>query len=341
MQWTEIIGHAAVIARLQTMAARQQVPHAMLFIGPEGIGKRLTARCFAAALLCQGDGERPCGRCPACRQLTQQSHPDYYEVLPAGSSIKIEQVRQLQQELAHSSYAGGYRVCVLDAADTMTKEAANSLLKTLEEPVGQTVFILLAPSRHALLDTIVSRCQVVPFQGLSEAELSAALADEGHSAAAVQTAARLSGGRLGRALELLAPEGLSGRDRMAESLSRLSDGGNRASLVLSLAAAWDKADRPNVVRELQFLATLLRDILQCRLGLAASDLWNTDCSSLLFKLSQTWDEAQLTAALAAVDKARRAIEGNANSRLTAEALWIELGQIVRRDSSANRSRNTF
>ena len=145
--WDALQGNEAAAGALRHMAESGRMPHALLFAGPRGVGKFLAARIFAAALLCGGQA-RPCGVCPSCRAAAAGAHPDWSVVQPDGQAIKIEQVRALQGVLATAPVLAKRRVALFDDAEKLTLEAANSLLKLLEEPVGETVFLLVSGSRQ-------------------------------------------------------------------------------------------------------------------------------------------------------------------------------------------------
>ena len=166
----EIRGQERALRLLARAAASRRLPHALLFAGPRGVGKRSAALAFARFLLCRapadGDG---CGRCPACRKFASHTHPDLTIVVPETATIKIEQIRGLQRTLAFPPLEGGLRVTLVLRAQTMAAAAANALLKTLEEPPPGNLLILTAEEDAPLLPTILSRCQVIPFSELDDA----------------------------------------------------------------------------------------------------------------------------------------------------------------------------
>ena len=182
ISFRDIIGQEKAKQILRLAFARQKTCHAYLFQGPVGVGKKMAARAFAAFLNCrQQDRDDSCGQCPACRKMASGNHPDFLSIEPDGAQIKIDQIRELKKILSYSLVEDGYRVVVLaDIHQTMTrKEVANSLLKTLEEPPVQTVFVLTAVEAAGILPTIVSRCQVIPFFPLPFDLAAAALSAEG------------------------------------------------------------------------------------------------------------------------------------------------------------------
>ncbi|MBX6394426.1 MAG: DNA polymerase III subunit delta' [Alicyclobacillaceae bacterium] len=137
--------------------------HAYLLVGPEGGEHETAAEHFAKGILCENEGSRPCGACLSCRRWDHGNHPDFLRVVPDGQSVKLDQVQGLQQFFRLQSVSGDRRVYVLHGADRMTPEAANSLLKFLEEPVFGVVGILTAVNGDGVLPTVRSRCQTIHF----------------------------------------------------------------------------------------------------------------------------------------------------------------------------------
>src|SRR5215471_3446855 len=155
--------HDSAIARLHSAWEQRRWPHALLIHGAEGLGKGSLARWIARAVLCEraGDDFRPCGACTSCALFNANTHPDLQEIAPDEDkqSISVDQIRDASANLALTSYRQGYKVAIIEPAHQMTTAAANSLLKTLEEPSPRTLLILLTSRPAALLPTVRSRCQ--------------------------------------------------------------------------------------------------------------------------------------------------------------------------------------
>ncbi|MBP2645460.1 MAG: dnaX 1 [Firmicutes bacterium] len=261
MNWDTISGHAEVVRVLRNLVAANRIPHAMLFTGPAGVGKMMTARILAAALLCQGKGEvLPCGHCQACKKVLDQSHPDLMVVAGEKGSIKIDQVRTLQQQAAMVPYYGGRRIFILEDIETMTAQAANSLLKILEEPPESATFIMTTVSTHALLPTVLSRCRVFSFRALGFEVLTDYLVKRGIDLIAAKAAARLAGGSIGNALALTAsPGGLSLRDQAVTLITQVPDGD--LSLVWQTAGEMDKRETGELGHLFHYMSIIFRDLV--------------------------------------------------------------------------------
>jgi DNA polymerase-3 subunit delta' len=189
-----VIGHAPVVAFLRREVA--QPAHAYLFVGPSNCGKAMVARRFAAAVLCGGDDG-------CLRRAIGGSHPDLVVVEPEGrSSITVDQARTTVAQASRAPLVGGRKAFLFEEGGSMNDEAANALLKTLEEPSPSTLFVLVAESEDELPDTVASRCRTVVFGRVSDDEIVAGLENRGIDAGQAAQAARISGGRPGLALAL-------------------------------------------------------------------------------------------------------------------------------------------
>ena len=194
-----LTGQDQVIEQLRAAAGTAGLTHAWLFTGPPGSGRSVAARAFAAALLCPNRG---CGECPSCRQVTAGTHADLLLVRPDGLSYGVRQTRDLVLKSAASPVYGGWRVILFEDADRATEQAANALLKAIEEPPPRTIWLLCAPSAADLPTTIRSRCRLITLRTPPTAAVAAILEREGVSQERALNAARASLGHIGRARRL-------------------------------------------------------------------------------------------------------------------------------------------
>lgn len=166
----KILGNDHIKQQLKNSIENKQVSHSYLFIGIEGIGKKLIATEFAKSILCLNKGEY-CNNCKSCIEFESDNNPDFLYIEPAGNSLKIEQIREMQKKIQEKPIISDKKVYIIDNADKMTIEAQNSLLKTLEEPPEFTVIILIGSNENAFLTTIKSRCMILHFNPINNVEM--------------------------------------------------------------------------------------------------------------------------------------------------------------------------
>ena len=205
MPFDQIGGQEKAITILRHALRNDRLAHAYLFIGPEGVGKRLTALTLFKAMNCQSPPEPGdcCEKCPSCVKVNSSNHADFIVVEPEGETIKIDQIRAMQKRLHFRPMEGGRRACILDSADCLNDAASNALLKTLEEPPQETHLFLIASRPHKLLPTILSRCQWVKFRPLSPGQIAQILQTaQGLEKEKAHFYASLAGGSVGQAVAL-------------------------------------------------------------------------------------------------------------------------------------------
>jgi DNA polymerase-3 subunit delta' len=325
MTW-EIIGHDWAVELLRQGLAAGRVAHAYLFCGPPKIGKTQLARALAQTLNCL-QPDPPCGQCPSCRKSARNVHPDVRVIVGegAGESIKIDQVRALQHEAVLAPYEGRYRVFILRRMDRATLEAANSLLKTLEEPPSHVVLVMTVVDAEALPATVVSRCQRMDLRLVPGQVVQAALRERGLSSTQAELLARLSGGRLGWAIEASSDGAIlhlrqQDMDQMLDLLA--------ADRVERIEFALDAGREPAVAQRL--IASWIgwwRDMLLL-LNRGQEHIVNIDRLDELKALSDQADWHQAWAALRALQTAQIRLEANVNARLAMEGLLLRLPRWV-------------
>jgi DNA polymerase-3 subunit delta' len=256
MPFRDVIGHRRIVALLARSVARGSLPPSLVFAGPAGVGKRLTATALAQALNCLNrstspppslepshssfgeasqtpDTEHPapgpkhqatevdsCGTCASCTRIARAIHADVLLLEPGDTgAIKIEQVREAVDRAAYRPFEGRRRVVVIDEADALVPAAQNALLKTLEEPPSLSVFILVTARPDVLLSTVRSRCHRLDFRPLSPNEIALALVARGQTETEARAVAATADGSLGRALEATASDFVQARDVAGQVLT--------------------------------------------------------------------------------------------------------------------------
>lgn len=317
MPFSNIAGHSKAIAAIRRILDSGRVAHAYLFTGPEGIGKKKVATAFIEALFCGGN--EGCGQCPSCRKIAGNNHPDIHTIEPDGQFIKVDQVRELQKALAFRPYEAQRKACIIDGADRFNPSSGNSLLKTLEEPPGNALMILLASYPDAVLSTIRSRCQIIPFSGIPEEEIAAFLEQNGTEQASAKIAASLSGGSMSKALSLCNEEIMSERTDIINRACSLSTG--NMSELFAFGELFDK-DREKTVQAIELLTGFWRDMLHLASG--SSELANNDMMQLLQREAGKRTTESILRGIEALGRTRQAILRNGNIRLTMDVLGMQL-----------------
>lgn len=209
MSFSSIKDQSIPVRLLRNVIRLRRVPNALLFWGPEGVGKRYTALEFAKAVNCEAKRGDACGECLSCQKMEHGNHPDLKIIRPSGKArqIKKEQIELISELTAYRPFGGGRRVVIIEQAECMSARSANYFLKTLEEPPSETTFILLTDAPGRLLPTIRSRCQQVRFGTLSPRTIADLVLRERDLPASVATAiAALSQGQMSRAIDLMDSE---------------------------------------------------------------------------------------------------------------------------------------
>ncbi|MCM0084340.1 DNA polymerase III subunit delta' [Geomonas sp. Red32] len=322
MAFSDVTGQDAAISILKRSISMGRVSHAYLFSGIEGCGKRKTALAFVQAVFCgKEDG---CGVCPSCKKLASGHHPDLHILEPEGAFIKIDQIRELQKELAYRPFEAPKKVCIIDGAEKLNQASGNALLKTLEEPPGDALMILITPERSAVMQTIQSRCQSLAFQPLPVELVEERLVREGFPAEAARVAATLCGGSLKRAKEIGADGVLEGRVAFLNRVLALNTRDIQALFQTAEEMAADKEGLPGF---LELLLSFLRDILIYRSipeGLANSDLEHL----VAFEASRR-SEGSVMELIEQLVHLRSLLSRNVNARLALEVFFMHLASGVR------------
>ena len=325
----DILGQERVISHLKTAMAKGRLSHAYLFVGPQGVGKASVARALAAALNCaqpRADGDA-CGECPSCRRLAAGTHPDFLVISPPESKaqIGIDQIRELRRLTEYPPLGGGWRVALIKPAEALTvqkDEAANALLKTLEEPPPQHLLVLTALGEADLLPTVVSRCHKLAFAPLAAPLVARELMKRrGLPPARAALLAALSGGSLGRALNLDPEELLAQRRQVLADLARLAEGSAAGVLDWAQRLAKNRAELDSFLLMAQLW---YRDLLLAHYRAPAPLLAHQDLASELDAARDAGTPETWFAKFSALGAAQRHLQANLNPELTLDILGLRL-----------------
>lgn len=331
MPLAEVIGQERALLRLRRAWAAGRLAQAYSFVGPEGVGKRKTALALAQAVNCQrpvaGEAPDACGMCPACRKIAAGNHPDVSLVTPIEKAvIDIGQIREVTGRASRCAYEGATKVWILDPADRMQEPAANAFLKTLEEPPGAALFVLVTTTPSALLPTIRSRCQEIRFDLLGTEALAAILDRHGRPPAERAAAAALAGGSAARALEL---DPAGARQAKEKLLGEVWGCLGSLPALLAVGEVYGK-DRESCEQLIETLQLFCRDVIIAKVGRGAlpptTPLWEDRVSRMA--ASATTDAFLRIAE--ALRQARWGLEHNANRRLTLERMLLKMREAMPR-----------
>ena len=323
--WDSVLGHEQNKEFLQNFLQREARPHALLFCGAEGLGKKKLALEFAKTFLClNGKGD---DGCEACRLLNfadgNVSHPDFIlvERLPEKRDLSIEQMRELAKQAAFAPVLSKNKICIVEDADRLTEAAANSFLKLLEEPPAGWLIILLASSEDKLLTTILSRVVKLRFNPLAVADVKQLLLERGVDANASEVLARISEGSVGTALNLNEQNALEYRQTALSFLEALP---LEFPMNYVIDRTWVvKYERAEAMLFVKLLQLLLRDMLFIKTGVTVN-LYNCDVQENLTALSGGWQPQGLKKALAATNDAYKALASSVGVKLVMENLAMKI-----------------
>ncbi len=320
MNFDAITGHNQQKEILLRTIQSQRISHAYLFTGKDGIGKKMLAYAFAKILLC--DTSNGCGICVACIKIDHVNHPDVHLLDTDGTTIKIDKVRSLQQELSLHPLEGKYKICIIDGVEQLTTNAANALLKTLEEPRAGTILILISSHPDKILTTIRSRCQQLPFSPLPKQQMALILKqklDLSRSDASVLAA--LSEGSFNKALGSKQELFLEKRFKLIQSLSALSSG----SIIPTFAFADElKSEIESIGDILDIFRSYYRDILLLKHQQSEDKLVNIDMLDSLQQQSIASTSNSLLVKLEALESARYHLQRNVNHNLALEVMLMRI-----------------
>jgi len=316
MSFRNIIGQPAA-ELLRSAIKNNRLAHAYIFLGPSGTGRFLTAITLAKALNCVTDSGDSCDACRSCHLIDLGNHPDVKVAAPERMVLKIEQIRDIQQDVSLLPYSGRKKIYILKDAETMNDESANAFLKTLEEPAGEVIFILIADNLSGLLSTIVSRCHVVKFRLLLPGQVIEILSQHGIEPDSARLAAVVAEGQVDRALELTKSALRQQREHIFRSLPKLSIKDPREIFNLSKELS---SDRRKADELLDLIFIWFRDLLIFKEKEDRSLLVNSDMVDDITAQAGLFSAGSLQRIIERLARTKRMLWSNVNLQSATEVL---------------------
>jgi DNA polymerase-3 subunit delta' len=342
VSFRDIVGHDKAISFLRAAIASGRAGASLIFHGPAGVGRKTTALALAQAFNCTEEPGEGCGQCSICNRITHLEestvphgdhkgdacvytrHADVKIIVPGKEEIRISEVRAVRQQAQRRPFEGERSMFIFDPAERMTVEAANALLKTLEEPPPTSCIVLIASDPAALLPTIRSRCRLVPFHPLAIADVADYLVREREvKKAEALMIARLSGGRLGTALSFELDEFQEQRQVILEMLRRLCKPGTRAHVLKDAEKLGSRGERSDVSQSLNILESVLRDSMILVSGGDKGHLIHADLAPELADLGRLMGD-RAEAGISRIAQARSDLVRNVNRQLLLEVMLLDM-----------------
>lgn len=324
----KLLGKEEALFSVSSQIAAKRLPHALMLIGEKGIGKSVFADYICKLLFCDGDSA-PCTECAPCKKIEKGIHPDIFKIYPEGKSetIGVKTIAPIKEHIYIKPNDAAYKIFIIYNSERMNKFAQNALLKMIEEPPEDTFFIFTCKNAQALLPTIRSRVSMLSLSTAEENEiideLSLRFADEDKSE--IEKAAKMSGGNIGRAIEIISDTETNALYADAQNIAKALCDKDRAELCLALGPYSKKKEK--ALKLATLLKLIFRDVCADKASLRE---YQSGCENAVKTLSTYLSLKSALKAIDACDEFVSRIEGNAYLPLSLTALEIRLGEIVKR-----------
>jgi len=316
MRFSDVLGHDRPLSIIKAYLANSSFSGAYIFSGPEGIGKRMVAKLIAGRLNCTGQADRPCESCSSCLKTQKEEHPDLHIIQNGQSQIKIEDIRGILKQASLRPYEGVSKVFIIDNAHKLNSEAANSLLKVLEEPPKDVLIILVTHKPQNIIKTVLSRCKVIKFFPLIREQLETVLIKNyALDKTSAHFLAYYAEGRLGLALRLKDTSLLREKNKIFDSFILSSK---------PLDHFMMNQSKEQLQVCLNILASWFRDIYLLKAGLGDKETIHLDRHSDLLKLIPRFSFKQLDEIMSTLSESSLYLEKNINSKLLLHNLGAQL-----------------
>lgn len=323
MGFSYILGNERIKRILRKALERRRVPNSLLLSGPRGVGKIDFARVLAQALNCQELKGDACGHCRSCLAIERGNHPDVMYIAPEKEVLKIEQIRILKETAYLKPMSAQKRVFILEQAEKMNTEAANSLLKILEEPPGFSHILLLTDNPFVILPTIKSRCQILNFSPISREDIEHRLLEQGVEKFRAQVLSLLVRGNLKQALALEWEDVQSQREEAWQVFLALAEESGSADLFKQYSAMSKNRLTEELAPTLEILTSFCRDVLLLRENASSKYLMNPDYEAKLQEIAEQRSSERIFSLLAHIEGALFALQRNLNTKLFISRLFLK------------------
>jgi DNA polymerase-3 subunit delta' len=342
--FNEFIGNDPTKEILRRLIQTRRIPHSLLFVGKEGIGKKQFALELAKSFVCQNKNElEACDDCKNCHRASNYNlpkpddkdshqkviysgHPDIGTVIPYKNSILVDAIRNLEEEANFLPYESNARFFIIDNAEklSITKDnAANALLKTLEEPAESTYIFLITAQPSSLLPTILSRCQMIRFAPIENKEIENYLINKNYPTEDASLIASISRGSIGKALETNLEKYREQRDKMLKALESLISNQSYLTLLRTSEDLSDPKNKESYENNLQILQTLIHDLWTSKNN-PNSNIINFDLNEKLANLSNNCTNENLSKWLIEIETLRENLSSNLNRKIATDALFMKM-----------------
>ncbi|MFO7888687.1 MAG: DNA polymerase III subunit delta' [Eubacteriales bacterium] len=326
MQFDSVVGQDRVKDYLTNSIKKDNLTHGYIFEGPKNIGKLEVAKVFAQLILCQNSDEKPCEICSSCKKVNADSHPDIHILKLDENSIKRKDIDELQTSIYMKPYESKKKIYIIDDSHKMTLQAANTFLKTLEEPPEDTIIIMIAVNRDLLLDTIVSRCQIINFDMLGHKEVEKILIEEYKiEKEKAQLLAGYSKGNVYKALKIFKGEDktLIYRDEIVDIVDKIFENGK--SVVFDYEKYF-KDRKDNIDEIFDILIVWFRDILFEKENISDM-IVNSDKIEILKKHSRGKNSIRLAEIYDVIQKTYDDFNKNVNYNLIIDNMLLKIQEV--------------
>lgn len=321
----DIVSHNKQKSIVINAVRNKKLPHAYLFAGAEGIGKKLFAVEFAKLVSCENlnnENTDSCGECNSCRDIDSNKNPDLILIQPTGNVIKIDQIREMKEKLYLKSFYNRYKTCIIDDADKMNAAASSALLKILEEPVGNIIFILIVTNIFSIFSTIISRCQILKFAPIKKEDIEGFIRSKNVNIAeeVINYAINIAEGSIGKAIYYMENNMFELRERIFLILDNLFEKGSMIDLKILKKEYEDKTEEI-----IDVLVSIYKDVLIFSIRKDKDILINSDKTEKIAIYSGKQSLGVLQSILLELDHFRRLVKSNIslNQELTINNILLK------------------